>query len=749
MSLVRWFRKNNTKIMAVVVILLMFVFIGGSALQSQLTRRSNVQAVAYFGKKNKITNMDLTIARQELELLRTLQADNILRSQDMGGIILAELLFSEQGTSPALANYIRQTIGSNQYRISNKQINDIYRGSIPPVPPHVYWLLLAGEAQRAGIRIPNEQVGQLLASAIPQLFQGRTYSQVIGSIVRVRGIPEQQILTTLGKLLTVLQYAQMICSNEDLTNRQLMQTISRTEERIDVEFVQFDSAVFAESQATPSESEILEQFNKYKSRLAGTVTEDGNAPGYDFGYKLTNRVKLEYIAVKLDDVQTIVKPPTQDQIEEYYSRNKEQLYTEEIPADLNDPNSPMIGRVKTYAEVAGRISSQLLKDKIDSTANNILQEAKTLTEAELEDADIEQGATGLTNEQRKELAGDYKITAQQLSKKYNIKVYTGQTGLLNPVDMQADEYLSMLYLQGYGRNPIRLTQIMFAIDELGASELGPFDVPKPKMYENIGPFRDLAGAYSIPRKPIMAIVRIIETQKASEPESIDVTFSTDSINLDPNQQEEDAVYSVKETVVEDLKRLAAMNTTKSKADEFARLATKDGWDNALNQFNELFTEQKQDESEPNAFTLRQLTGLPRMSKSILETLIAQSKGDPTAPYLISERRKQGKLIDKLYSLIPQDSNSIENLPLIMEFKPDMSYYVIKDISIKRLWKEAYEQNKPTQVFKAEHIQTQSLMAVHFNPNNILKRLDFRSVGAEKATKETADANTPAESEAAI
>jgi hypothetical protein len=745
MSLVRWFRKNNTKIMAIVVIVLMIGFIGGSALQSQLTRRSNIQAVAYFGKKDKITNMDLTIARQELDLLKTLQADNILRSQNMGGILLAELLFSEQGTSPAIINYIKRTIGSNQYKISNKQINDIYRGSTPPVPPYVYWLLLAGEAQNAGIRIPNEQVGQLLASAIPQLFKGQTYSQVIGSIIRMRGIPEEQILTTLGKLLTVLQYAQTICSNEDLTNRQIMHTVGRTEERVDVEFVQFDSAVFAESQASPSESELLEQFNKYKSRRAGAVNEDSNTPGYYFGYKLSDRIKLEYIAVKLDDVRTIIKPPTQDQMEEYYSRNKEQLFTEEIPSDPNDPNSPMIERVKTYAEVAGSISSQLLKEKIDSAANGILQEAKALTEAELEDADIEQGSTRLTNEQRKELAGDYKIAAQQLSKKHNIKVHTGQTGLLNPVDMQSDEYLSMLYLQGYGRNPIRLTQIVFAIDELGASELGPFDVPKPKMYENIGPFRDLASAYTGSRKPIMAIVRVIEAHKASEPESIDVTFSTNSLNLDPNQQEEDTVFSVKETVTEDLKRLAAMNTAKSKADEFVDLVAKDGWDSAINQFNELF--KQQNDSEPNAFSLRKLTGLPRMSKSILETITAQSKGDPTALFFISERRRQGKLIDEMYSLVPQDSNSVEKLPLVMEFKPDMSYYVIKSISVKHLWKEQYEQVKPTQIFRAEHAQTQSLMAVHFNPENILKRLNFRSVSITKAPEETTDANTPAESEA--
>jgi hypothetical protein len=40
------------------------------------------------------------------------------------------------------------------------------------------------------------------------------------------------------------------------------------------------------------------------------------------------------------------------------------------------------------------------------------------------------------------------------------------------------------------------------------------------------------------------------------------------------------------------------------------------------------------------------------------------------------------------------------------------------------------------------------MPIHFNPDNILKRLNFRVVGAEQAAKETTDANTPVESETA-
>jgi len=57
----------------------------------------------------------------------------------------------------------------------------------------------------------------------------------------------------------------------------------------------------------------------------------------------------------------------------------------------------------------------------------------------------------VTTEQLREKAGDYEAAAVQLSEKYKIKVYTGQTGLLSPVDMQSDQTMATLFLQGYGR----------------------------------------------------------------------------------------------------------------------------------------------------------------------------------------------------------------------------------------------------------------------------------------------------------
>jgi hypothetical protein len=727
--------------MAVVVIGTMVGFIGGSYItRLGRTRSGKHVTVALFDDNKKITNYDITIARQELEILNILQAGNILRNlgtpilrlPDLHAAFLAELLFSERKTSPPLTRQIKQFIRANNYRISDKQINDIYRRNLTS---DIYWLLLNKEAQLAGIRVSNKNSGRLLASIIPQLFNGATYEQVIGSIVNRHGITEQEILTTYGKLTAVLNYARTICAGDDITKSQIMHNASWENETIDVELVKFDSDVFTDSQDQPTEEQISAHFEKYKDYLPATVSDDNP---YAFGYKLPDRVQLEYIAVKLDDIAKTVTEPTQQETEEYYQKYRQQLFTEQVPSDPNDPNSLPTERTKSYAEVAGIITKRLFLDSINSKAEKILQEAKTLAEAGFED--LETQLTNLPPDQLEKIAGNYLSIAQQLTDKYKINLYAGKTGLLSATDMKTDKHLATLYLQGYAYNPVDLAQIVFAVEQLNASELGPFDVPKPRLYENIGPLKDITGQITGKiQEKLMALVRITDAQKASQPQNLNQTLNITAITLD--QQQSQDLYSVKENVTQDLKRLAAMDTAKTKAQQFIEFANKDGWDTAIEKFNNLYSRKnKQDTNDPNTFKLQKLANLQRIPTMTLETLAVQTSGNPASHLLLDTAKKEALLIEQLYSLIPPDSNSIENLPLIVESKPNMSYYCIKNISVKRLYQQEYQKIKAIHLYNQSLIQSQSLAPVHFNPENIVKRTNFRFIQTENKPSDD-DANS--------
>lgn len=760
MNLMKWLRKNRNKILAVMVVALMFVFVGGTALRGCLEGRGTGlhETVAHFQDNRQITRYDLEMSRRELNILRLLAADRMLkgmvdpttRMPDLPAMLLGELLFSDRTMSPMVLGQIKEIMAANRCRISIKQIHDIYRASMPA---NIYWLLLEKEAELAGIELSNEDTRRFYARRVlPGMGHGMSYAQIMGAIVNRQGIPEDQILSTLGKLRAVLEYAKMICSAENVTTEQLRHEISRAQEAIDAEFVRFDSSMFAEMLAEPTEEEILAHFEKYKKSTAGRISDENP---YAFGYKLPDRVQLEYIAVKLDDVSNIVTKPTEQEGHEYYSRNIEQ-FTVAVQSDPNDPNS-MIQEPRGYAEVAGIISSLLLRNKKNAKAEQILEEAKTITEEALDNIDTE--PQQLDSEQFRQLAGDYKVAVEQLSKQHKIKLYTGQTGLLSAEGMGKDQHLGRMFVRGFAQAIVGLPQVVFAIDELGASELGPFEVPKPRMYENIGPVRDMA-------EQLMAIVRVTRAEAASEPQSVDQTFSIASLDLEPapepdpnagqSESDDQPSYSVKERVAEDLKKLAAMETAKSEAEQFKRLAAAQGWEQALDSLNEVYSKLQDDEIDPNLvgppgptswlsepFRLDKLTNLTRLSTLAASVLGAQTQGKPGGQAFLDSFIRQAALGEKFYSLVPSDSNSVSTLPLVLEFEPEMSFYCMKNISLKRMDRDQYERFKVRQAYAQEITEVQSLAAVHFNPENILTRTRFRLIEEDKPAP---DANVPAETQ---
>ena len=714
MHVVKWLRKNNRKIMVVVIFIAIIGFVGGSYLQKFQHRKTQGlhDAVAYFGADREITRYDFSLARQELEILRALQTDTLLQNigisgRDLHAAFLAEILFSDRTTSPMMVNYLKRMIRTNQYSISDRQINDIYKASMPP---YIYWLLLKNEATQAGIETSNKSVAQLLGNLIPQL-SGQPYERQVGRIVSQYGIPEERILTIFGELLSVFEYSKILSSSENMTISQIKHALSWENENIDVEFVQFNSAVFAKGQPEPSAQQLEEHFEKYKSELPGSISDDNP---YGFGYKQPDRVQLEYIAVKFDDISKTVAPTTAQQAEDYYQKNSSQ-FTVEIPLDANDPNSEKIERIKDYAEVAATISEQLYSNRINLETERILQEAVSLME--LNFAEME---PNLTAELLKEKAGNYETVAAQLAKKYKVPVYSGKTGMLTASDIRADEKMKTLYVggQGYG-NAIELSRIVFAVEPLASSELGRYDIEKPRMYENIGLLKDTT-------KEILAVIRVIETRKTSDAESLEQTFSTRTLVLNNAGKDSDKnVYSVKEKVTEDLKKLSAMKTASQKAKEFKRQIVEDGWDEAIDKFNKKYVEKADDDIKE--FELRDLPNVLRTSPVALKTLAIYSAGDPEEQFATNFSKKESILKNKFYSLVPEDKDTLENVPAILEFKGDMSYYVIKSISIKRFDREQYENLKAQQGYKENVVRANSLAPIHFNPGNILERMKFKSI----------------------
>jgi hypothetical protein len=750
MSLMAWFRKHNRKLMAVVVIGLMIVFTIGPLMDYLRWRRAGGhKVVAFYDDGKKISTKDLFWAQKQLALMNLAGVGSLLRPldpqtapmQDLRLALLGELLFAERSTGAETVSRIRQIVGNMGYRISDGQINDIYTKAYPA---DVYWLLLSKEAQMAGVRVPLDMAKLQLEAIIPHMGERLTYSDFVAWIVSRQQVSEKELLGTFAELMAVVEYGKMMCSTQNITAQQMLYEAHRREETLDVNCVVFEAKMFAEESSQPSEKEINEHFEKYKGFFPGEVSEQNP---YGFGYKLLERVQLEYMAVRLDDVAATVPKLTQQEMEDYYQQHSSQPpITYAVPSDPNDPNSPMTTRVRSYAEVATALSKMLYQQRVDSKAEQLLFDAESITEANMVGIDNEQ--TGPTEEQIKQRAGDYEKTAAELGEKYKVEVYTGKTGLLSAVDMQADEDLGSLYLEGTGFASIGLVRVAFAVEPLKASELGPFDARPYRLYENIGPLKDIFERIQGYSGKNMMLVRVIRAEKAAEPNSVNDKIDKHGVQFDRQSEIADDVNLVREIVVEDLKRLAAMNVAKDKAEQFAQLALKEGWDAAISRFNELYGDSaEKSEDDANAlsdvqksFALRTRTGLQRIPDTGVANLEVRYEGDPTATSMLNRIKAEKKFAEMFYALVPEDSNTLAAPGTIVEFKPGFSYYCVESLTIHRLYKEQFDRIKAAAIVRDDFASSQALAAAHYSPQNILKRMNFSLAKEPKETTPSGSAD---------
>lgn len=711
MNLVKWIRKNERKIMAVVVVFLMVGFIGGSYI-SQLGSGGwgGKVTIATFGQNQKITNYDRAIAQRELEILRNLRADQLLHSQDLKGFFLAELLFSENRMSPEMVTALKRLISSRGLRISEEQIKGFYSQSLPT---DMYWILLKAETKNAGIAIDTETVRGILSRIIPQLFNNATYAQVIEGITR-RGYSQEMAESAFCDLLAILEYAQIACSNQILTDNQIRKFGKIESETIDVNLVKFDAPVFEDKQPEPGQEQIRVQFEMYKDTLAGDYSTENP---YGFGYKLDDMVSLEYIAIKLDDISAIASKPTQQEMEDFYQANITQ-FTRQVQMDPNDPNSPTTEKIASFGQVAKLISDRLYQQRITEKTDTIINEAKQI---------IQDISLGADPNNLKEAAADYGKIASQLSDKYGIKIHSGTTGLLTSFEVRTDKYLGGLYLKSRsaGEIPVPLSQLIFSVDLLGGST-DLMDTAAPKLYESIGPIRDIAGK-------IATVVRVIEVKQAAVPDSIDKSINKASLVLDASDENKKKDLTVKELVIRDLKQLSAMDTAKQTAEEFTKIAQAQGWDTAIEQFNARYP--AKDANEPNTFKIISLSDIKKASPEYLNALDFRGQSESFARLLKKQTLKENLFIQQLYSMIPADSNQPAELPIVMEIKPYLSYYLIKNLSTNRLYNEQYQSTKAALAYDADTIDTQNLAAVFFQPENIVKRMNLTFVEDSKQPKE--------------
>ncbi|MEN8126491.1 MAG: hypothetical protein ABFR90_01665 [Planctomycetota bacterium] len=741
MHLVKWLRRNMQQVMVFVVIAIMVAFVLGSGVRYIFDSIFNPMktVVATYDDGTKIKREDYRASQNELKVLRMLMADQLLIQSQSGmtGPLLVYLLFPDSQFSGDIASQMKQAIQQGQLPVSQTELDDFFQQR--PESPEILWILLKSEAKQAGCIVSTNKASETLRYAIPGMTKNQLDAgMLVRQIIKSSNISQEQIVRTFSDLLGVLTYTSSVMDQQAVTINQVKASLGRSKERIDAEFVKIAAEPLVDKDTDVTDAQIQQHFDKYKAHVPGDSSEDNP---FGFGYQLPKRIQLEYMIVLLDDVKKKIEKPTAEDLEDHYAQNISMYQTSE-PVDPNNPESEQIPKRRSFAEVEARIRSTLETEKTQIRANILFNEIKDKTEEEFEEINFDEA----TAEQLQKVAGEFDVIGAELAQKNDIPIATGKTGWLDMDAFSRDKILNTLGVRR-GQQYLRLSDMAFAATE--EKELRRrIGVPSVRTWQNLGPF---SGGYFSEEESqyvqLMALVRVVGIQDAGTADSVDVTFETLGVVLDPQEAAEQTSFSVKDTVKDDILLMKAMETANSRGEELAAMIADANWIDAIDAYNEKYaaTEADPDETEDaevdgQKIELETIEQQLRMSQANIQKAKSMMLDNPGMASRIRPWLTGNMLINQLYTMLDEDNETTGTIQKPLPFEPEAACYVIKEVVRQPATTKDYLDNKAQAALQLSMSESAGLALVHLSPENILERMGYEL----KLKQEPAEEEAPSE-----
>ncbi len=430
------------------------------------------------------------------------------------------------------------------------------------------WALILYDAQQLGLSASQAEVNQL------RLEAGQSDADIEMMATRFNATP-QFVLSAMRNWLVVQQYKEVVAGQRHLAGTQraafmrsmyqspqtyelyeaLSYGSSRLSKPLVEHFLQDQGARVAgqvvliradqllDQAPKPSEEEIQALFDLYKDALPGEGAD------YGFGYRVPDRVKLEYLSISMDDARRVVKA-TEAQALAYYRKNTDR-YTD-TPATADAPEA-QAATVKPYEQVRGQVFEDL-------TEENAFLLVEKMTKA----------AYGMLYEDTRGMAkqAGYRVVADPLAVTTLRQIaerLEADFGLLPQVRRMTDEWINaddLRGLPGLGLSALASDpRVDFTSFVLSAREL------KPESDNPLTPLRLQAHLAGSPMRVFDGsryIFRLTDAQPTRVPDSLD---------------------QVRDRVQRDARLLSAYRELMSQAQTRRAQAVKDGLEAVASQAN--------------------------------------------------------------------------------------------------------------------------------------------------------------------
>lgn len=366
--------------------------------------------------------------------------------------------------------------------------------SVIESPEH--WYLLSREAEQAGL------IGG------DTLFISFKYAQRQGDIPQLGGFPDRFIRDTMRKIEGVNRLSALYIQAGKHSDRRLRNIARRKLHSVQSQFVVLKASEIPAAEP-PSEERLVEQLAEY-----GDVTPGEGEMG--FGYKMPNRVKLEWLGIEVEPVQKMIE--LSEEMDD--SRLREHWLDHENDEELGFP--PVDDAAEVPEVVVEHLLAQLTRETLDAigkyATNELRRPRRPLPTSEfgyhILPEDWDQTRLSFPN-----LAG-------QIQEKYGIAAPTyraaGDEWLVVDTDLTEEKVgpIAKAGATGYGQTTVSLKDMVAAAKEFGGSTSMMIQQGVASPVLSIYPPARPDQEEDESAKPVY-IFRIIDTDPARPPVSVD------------------------------------------------------------------------------------------------------------------------------------------------------------------------------------------------------------------------------------
>ncbi len=321
----------------------------------------------YVGRGNKVENP--VVVETKYGPIKDSELANIRQSRELVEAFLRQVsveMVDAQIRGGTLDARLRDRFVGQWFGMWQQQL--MSRSKMGPEAAAVETLVLNKRAEKLGMVVSDRAINDLLKQITNDSLTKDTLQEVVNHLQTGRRVSVARLFEALRVELTASKFSQMFLQSvQDVPPAQRFEYYARLNRQAKAEIMPLAVADFAGQVDDPGKDVLQAFFQSHKNRFPDPASPDP-------GFKEPRRAAFQYFKANFAKAQDEFKPQvTDEEIAEYYEKNKAQFRVLDLPGETTD--EPQEGEAK---------KDEADKDEAnkDDTKNDETKEDKAAPESE-------------------------------------------------------------------------------------------------------------------------------------------------------------------------------------------------------------------------------------------------------------------------------------------------------------------------------------------------------------------------------